>query len=109
MYRFSDYLRKTLSERDSVETIVGAKVPVVKFVDKITAIRVDISFENDTAIIANDTFASWKRQCPARPILVTIIKQFLMMRGLNEVATGGLGGFSVTCLMISMLQNLPRV
>jgi len=109
MHRFSNYLRKTVAEPDSVETIVGAKVPIIKFVDKITAIRVDISFENDTGIIANDTFASWKRQFPAMPILVTLIKQFLMMRGLNEVATGGLGGFSVTCLVTSMLQNMPRV
>jgi len=109
MHRFSNYLRKTVAEPDSVETIVGAKVPIIKFVDKVTAIRVDISFENDTGIIANDTFASWKRQFPAMPILVTLIKQFLMMRGLNEVATGGLGGFSVTCLVTSMLQNMPRV
>lgn len=109
MYRFSNYLRKTVAEPDSVETIIGAKVPIIKFVDKTTAIRVDISFENDTGIIANDTFASWKRQYPAMPILVTVIKQFLMMRGLNEVATGGLGGFSVTCLVTSMLQNMPRV
>lgn len=109
MYRFSNYLRKTVAEADSVETIIGAKVPIIKFVDKITAIRVDVSFENDTGIIANDTFASWKRQFPAMPILVTLIKQFLMMRGLNEVATGGLGGFSVTCLVTNMLQIMPRV
>lgn len=43
------------------------------------------------------------------PILVTIIKQFLLMRGLNEVMTGGLGGFSVTCLVVSLLQNMPQV
>lgn len=43
------------------------------------------------------------------PVLVTVIKQFLMMRGLNEVVHGGLGGFSVTCLVTSLLQNMPRV
>ena len=88
---------------------MGAKVPLVKFVDRTTAIKVDVSFENDTGVIANDTFALWKKQFPAMPLLVTIIKQFLMMRGMNEVQHGGLGGFSVTCLVTSLLQNMPRV
>lgn len=109
MRRFADYLRGSIAQKGSVEAITGAKVPIIKFVDQITGIRVDISFENDTGIIANETFDMWKHQFPAMPVLVTIIKQFLMMRGLNEVATGGLGGFSVTCLVTSMLQNLPRV
>lgn len=109
MHKFGGYLGRTIAEKDSVEVITGAKVPIIKFVDKITAIKVDISFENNTGIIANGTFASWQRQFPAMPILVTVIKQFLMMRGLNDVATGGLGGFSVTCLVTSMLQNMPRV
>ena len=109
MHHFGAYLGRTLAEKGSIEVITGAKVPIIKFVDRLTAIRVDVSFENDTGIIANDTFTSWKRQFPAMPILVTIIKQFLMMRGLNEVATGGLGGFSVTCLVTSVLQNMPRV
>ncbi|KAL8818995.1 MAG: hypothetical protein Q9191_007824 [Dirinaria sp. TL-2023a] len=109
MHRFANFLRSTIAEQGSIETITGAKVPIIKFVDRITAIRVDISFENNTGIIANDTFSLWKGQFPAMPILVTIIKQFLMMRGLNEVSTGGLGGFSVTCLVTSLLQNMPRV
>jgi len=98
-----------MAEHGSVEVIVGAKVPLVKFVDRITTIKVDISFENDTGIKANDTFSIWKRQYPAMPILVTILKQFLQMRGLNEVQHGGLGGFSVTCLVTSMFQNMPRI
>jgi non-canonical poly(A) RNA polymerase PAPD5/7 len=96
-------------EHASVEMIFGAKVPLIKFVDRITGLKVDLSFENDTGIIANGTFANWKAQFPAMPIIVTLIKQFLMMRGLNEVVNGGLGGFSVTCLVTSLLQNMPEV
>lgn len=43
------------------------------------------------------------------PILVLLIKHFLSMRGLNEPYVGGLGSFSVTCLVISMLQLLPSI
>lgn len=109
MRRFAKYLEDSGFTRTRCEVITGAKVPIIKFVERLTGIKVDVSFENDTGIIANDTFASWKRQYPAMPILVTIIKQFLMMRGLNEVQHGGLGGFSVTCLVTSLLQNMPRV
>ena len=110
IYRFGDFIRSSgIAQEGTVEVIPGAKVPLVKFVDRVTAIKVDVSFENDTGIIANDTFALWKKQFPAMPLLVTIIKQFLMMRGMNEVQHGGLGGFSVTCLVTSLLQNMPRV
>lgn len=110
MFKFANFLRGFgIARADSVEVIFGAKVPLVKFIDRITAIKVDMSFENDTGIVANDTFTAWKGQYPAMPILVTVIKQFLMMRGLNEVQHGGLGGFSVTCLVTSLLQNMPRV
>lgn len=110
MYSLGGFLEKSrVAQPGSVEVIVGAKVPILKFIDRVTAIKIDISFENSTGIVANDTFAEWKREFPAMPVLVTIIKQFLMMRGLNEVHRGGLGGFSVTCLVTSLLQNMPRV
>jgi len=31
------------------------------------------------------------------------------MRGLNEPVNGGIGGFSVICLVVSMLQLMPQV
>lgn len=108
--RFANFLRhEQVPEPGSVDMIFAAKVPLIKFVDRITGLKVDLSFENDTGIIANRTFSSWKAQFPAMPIIVNIVKQFLMMRGLNDVATGGLGGFSVTCLVTSLLQNMPEV
>lgn len=110
MHRFANYLRRSgVVEEDSVVVIPSAKVPLIKFVDQITGIRVDMSFENQTGLTANDTFKAWKRQYPAMPIIVTLIKQFLLMRGYNEVVNGGLGGFSVTCLVTSLMQNLPRI
>ncbi|KAL9129113.1 MAG: hypothetical protein Q9217_002356 [Psora testacea] len=110
MRKFGNFVsRSGLALPGTVEVIVGAKVPLVKFTDRITSIRIDVSFENDTGIIANKTFDEWKQHFPAMPVLVTVIKQFLMMRGLNEVMSGGIGGFSVTCLVTSLLQNMPRI
>lgn len=94
---------------DKIECVPKAKVPLVKYVDKITGLKVDISFENETGLIANKTFQEWKTTFPAMPIIVSLIKHLLAMRGLNEPVNGGIGGFSVICLVVSLLQNMPQV
>lgn len=110
LYDVARFLAKEgFAAEGSIETIANAKVPIVKYVDNRTGLSVDISFENDTGVIANRTFKEWKIQYPAMPILVTLVKQFLAMRGLNEPVNGGIGGFAVTCLVTSLLQLMPQV
>jgi non-canonical poly(A) RNA polymerase PAPD5/7 len=110
LFKFDHFLKnRNLSLNGDSEIVRSAKVPLVKYVDRITGLKIDISFENDTGLIANRTFQEWKAMFPAMPILVTLIKHFLAMRGLNEPVNGGIGGFSVTCLVVSLLQNMPQV
>ncbi|KFX94189.1 hypothetical protein V490_04486 [Pseudogymnoascus sp. VKM F-3557] len=110
LFRFRDFLdREQIAAPHSIEVISKAKVPLVKYIDYYTGLRVDVSFENDTGLIANKTFQNWKDTFPAMPILVTIVKQFLAMRGLNEPVNGGIGGFTVTCLVVSLLQHMPQI
>jgi non-canonical poly(A) RNA polymerase PAPD5/7 len=108
--RFADFLKKNgLAIHGTIDMIFKARVPLVKYVDRVTGLKVDISFENSTGLIANKTFQDWKAQYPAMPVLVTLVKHLLAMRGLNEPVNGGIGGFSVTCLVVSLLQNMPQV
>ncbi|KAL4881407.1 hypothetical protein BJY04DRAFT_207517 [Aspergillus karnatakaensis] len=108
IYAFAAFIKnKDLAVPGSVETIAHARVPILKFVDKVTGLKVDLSFDNDSGIVANKTFRQWKSEYPAMPVIVSIIKQFLLVRGLNEVPSGGLGGFSITCLVTSLLQHMP--
>lgn len=110
LYKFSKFLTsQRVADADSIEVIAHARVPLVKYVDKQTGLKVDISFENLGGVEAVDTFLRWKQRYPAMPILVTVIKHFLLMRGLNEPVNGGIGGFSVICLVVSMLQLNPQV
>jgi len=103
LFKLRNYLYNSdLAIRDSVECITSAKVPLVKYVDKLTGLRVDMSFENDTGLVANETFQQYKKLYPA-------IKHLLTMRGLNEPVNGGIGGFSVICLVVSLLQHMPQV
>lgn len=100
-------VRSGIASADSATAVTRAKVPIVKFTDIKTGIKVDISFENDSGLRANRTFQDWKLQFPDMPVIVVLIKQLLAMRDLNEVFHGGLGGFSIICLVVSMLQLMP--
>ena len=104
---FTKFIRSKGLAQGLVKPIFQAKVPIIKFVEKVSGLKVDLSFDNDTGVTANETFHRWKAQYPAMPILVSIIKHFLMMRGLNDVAFGGLGGFSIICLVTSFVQHFP--
>lgn len=109
IYAFAAFVKNLeIAVPGSIETIAHARVPILKFVDKLTGLRVDLSFDNDSGVIANGTFEDWKLDFPAMPVIVSVIKQFLLLRGLNEVPSGGLGGFSITCLVTSLLQHLPH-
>lgn len=110
LYKFKRFLEtQYVADGHSIQVIAHARVPLVKYVDKTTGLRVDVSFENMGGVGAVDTFLDWKKRYPAMPILVTVIKHFLLMRGLNEPVNGGIGGFSVICLVVSMLQLMPQV
>lgn len=107
MYKLANMI-KSRGICDQVIVIGKAKVPILKFVDDATGIKVDISFENDSGLCAIPTFKEWKQRYPQMPILVMVIKQFLTMRGLNEVFSGGIGGYTIICLVTSMLQHMPE-
>ncbi|KAK4495688.1 hypothetical protein PRZ48_012956 [Zasmidium cellare] len=110
MYGLSRYLQhEGIPRQGTLQVVAKAKVPIIKFVDDRTGIKVDISFENDTGLNAIDTFMRWKKQFPEMPFLVSIIKQYLSMRNLNEVFSGGLGGFTIICLVVSMLQRNAKL
>ena len=82
-----------------------AKVPIIKFVHGRTGIECDLSLENKTGLVTQETFAQWKEDFPdVFHHFIAVVKQFLVMRGLNDVHTGGLGGFSTVCLVYAYLS-----
>lgn len=84
--------------------IPSAKVPIIKFQDRLTGLDVDVSFENLSGVQAQSTFQDWKERYPDLSYMVALLKQLLVMRGLNEVHSGGLGGFSIICLIVAYLE-----
>lgn len=98
-----------VAKSNTATFIAKSKVPIVKFTDKRTGIKVDISFENTSGFPAIETFEAWKAQYPAMPVLVALVKQLLAMRGLNEVFSGGIGGFTTICMATHILQTVPEL
>jgi non-canonical poly(A) RNA polymerase PAPD5/7 len=100
-------MRTNLCLRDSATLIANARVPIIKWIDDLTGLHVDLSFDNASGTNVVGMYHDWNQKYPTLPILASIIKQFLMMRSLNDVAIGGLGGYSVICLVVSFLQHTP--
>ncbi|WAQ86344.1 hypothetical protein PtA15_7A70 [Puccinia triticina] len=45
----------------------------------------------------------------AAKCLILVVKSVLKQRGMNEVYTGGLGSYSIICLVVSFLQLHPKI
>ncbi|KAG5362637.1 Poly(A) RNA polymerase protein 1 [Yarrowia sp. B02] len=108
IYQLSSVIRGRMKVSE-LQTITKARVPIIKFIDSRTGVHVDISFEKDGGIKTASTITKWSKSMPALRPLVLIVKQFLSSRRLNEVFTGGLGGFSVICMVYSFLIQHPRI
>ncbi|KAK6505979.1 hypothetical protein TWF506_010906 [Arthrobotrys conoides] len=97
-----------LPQSGTLVPILSAKVPIIKYKDRLTGLSVDISFENPSGLIAIRTFNQWREVFPEMPKLALLLKQFLAIRGINEPFNGGLGSFSLICMIVSMLQLMPE-
>lgn len=104
-----DALRANKMIFEHSDEIVSAKVSLVKFVDSVTQFPVDVSFSISGGVSALELMNKNLRRYPALRPLTLIIKQFLLMRGLNEVYSGGLGSFGLTSMITSFLQMHPMI
>jgi non-canonical poly(A) RNA polymerase PAPD5/7 len=91
----------------NITVISNSKVPIVKYTDTITNFQFDVSFNILNGV---QSVSIVKRMLdetvigkPAKS-LVYVLKQFLMQRNLNEVFTGGIGSYSLLCMIISFLK-----
>ncbi|KAH8406972.1 hypothetical protein KR222_002136, partial [Zaprionus bogoriensis] len=90
---------------ESVSVLDKASVPVVKFTDRVSQVKFDISFNTSTGVKAAELVKRFIKQFPELPKLVMVLKQFLMLQGLNEVySSGGISSYALTLMCISFLQ-----
>ena len=92
----------------SLMVLDKTSVPIIKFTDRRTKVKVDISFNMESGLLSAEKIKSYLKQYAILDKLVLVIKQFLYQRTLNEVYTGGIGSYSLILLVVSFLQRHPR-
>ncbi|XP_056142956.1 terminal nucleotidyltransferase 4A-like [Lampris incognitus] len=92
-----------------IKVLDKATVPIIKLTDQETKVKVDISFNMETAVRASQRIKSYLKSYSVLPPLIFVLKQFLLQRDLNEVFTGGISSYSLILMAISFLQLHPRI
>ena len=103
-----DFLTADIAMEGSILVLDRTTVPIIKFIDKLTEVKVDISFNQQTGLESAHMISGFCQQYPILPKLVLVLKQFLTQRNLNEVFHGGISSYSLILLIVSFLQLHPR-
>ncbi|KAF9303213.1 hypothetical protein BGZ74_004184 [Mortierella antarctica] len=92
-----------------IEVIRKAKVPLVKFKERITGFACDVSFDIKSGISSSSVVKDYMREWKVLRPMVLMIKYFLMLKGHNEVYNGGLGSYTTMLMILSFLQMHPQI
>lgn len=101
--------QKDVAEPFSIKLLDKATVPIIKLTDRLTDVKVDISFNVETGVKAARFIKDHLKKYSVLPYLIFVLKQFLLQRDLNEVFTGGISSYSLILMAISFLQLHPRI
>ena len=92
--------------------IASSKVPIVKYTDSVTNFQVDVSFNTtngvEAVVVVRKMLDDSMLKEPIR-ILMYVLKQFLHQRNLSEVFSGGIGSYSLLCMIVSFLRMHPKI
>ncbi|KAJ3004744.1 UNVERIFIED_CONTAM: hypothetical protein HDU68_004915, partial [Siphonaria sp. JEL0065] len=88
----------------SVQFLRKARVPILKLVDSLTKLQVDICFNVVGGYLAVESVKEWVKRVEGLRELVLLVKLYLNGRDLNEVFTGGVGGYSIVVWCLAFLK-----
>lgn len=74
-----------------------------------TKLKVDIILNSTSGLDSAGIIRDMTDTYPVLRPICLIVKHLLALRNLNEVYTGGLGGYAIVCLVYSFLQMHPKV
>ncbi|KAG0356714.1 hypothetical protein BC939DRAFT_437955 [Gamsiella multidivaricata] len=108
--RFQDlFVLKTLFQRYSmkdVEVIQGARVPILKFTDHKTGIKVDLNYGQYTGLYNTRMIQSYVRIDDRVHTFLMVLKAFVKARGINAPELGSLSSYCYILMAISYFQTL---
>ncbi|CAO3586676.1 unnamed protein product [Absidia cylindrospora] len=109
LYSVSDALKKSGVCRQFPRIIGSATVPVLKCVDALTSIKIDIILYSQNGVECATYMSNVLDRYPCSRELTLMVKHLVALRYLHTVYTGGMGGLSLTCLVIRFLQTHSKV
>ncbi|ORX92810.1 Nucleotidyltransferase, partial [Basidiobolus meristosporus CBS 931.73] len=92
-----------------IRVVAKARVPIIKLQEAVSRYQVDISFNVENGVQSVPIIKEMVLKSPAVRPLVLLLKQFLLLRGLNEVYNGGLGSYSILLIVVNFLQLHPKL
>ena len=99
-------LAKSLSKKRlavEVQTILKARVPIIKFIERESKFAFDISFDVANGPEAAEIVLGLVNVMPAMSHLVMVLKVFLQQRELSEVYTGGIGSYALLVMVANFI------
>ncbi|KAI9335973.1 hypothetical protein BDR26DRAFT_865469, partial [Obelidium mucronatum] len=88
----------------SIQLLRKARVPILKMVDSLTRLSVDVCYNVAGGFAAVESVKAWVEKVEGLRELVLLVKLFLSGRELNEVFSGGVGGYSIVVWCLAFLK-----
>lgn len=102
------FLKAEIAIEDSIIVLDKTTVPIIKFTDKATEVKVDISFNHAGGLHSAQLICQYIQEFPLLSPLAMVIKQFLVQRQLNEIYYGGINSYSLILMLVSFFQIHAR-
>ncbi|XP_054253227.1 poly(A) RNA polymerase GLD2 isoform X2 [Indicator indicator] len=88
--------------------LIRAKVPIVKFRDKVSSVEFDLNVNNVVGI--RNTFLLRTYACVENRVrpLVVVVKKWASFHEINDASRGTLNSYSLVLMVLHYLQTLPE-
>uniref|UniRef100_A0A8C9VL94 polynucleotide adenylyltransferase n=1 Tax=Scleropages formosus TaxID=113540 RepID=A0A8C9VL94_SCLFO len=88
--------------------LIRAKVPILKFRDKVSGVEFDLNVNNIVGIRNTFLLRTYAYiESRVRPIIL-VIKKWARYRGINDASRGTLSSYSLVLMVLHYLQTLPE-
>ncbi|KAJ3124161.1 hypothetical protein HK098_001335 [Nowakowskiella sp. JEL0407] len=93
-------------DKDTLDLLLHIRIPILKFKSRIGGLKVDVIANTTSGNLSSQTVIHWVTEySPYLKPMVLLLKSWLNQREYDEVFTGGLGGYSVVNMMVSVMQR----
>ncbi|KAF8821238.1 Dna-directed Dna polymerase [Cardiosporidium cionae] len=96
--------RYQLAMSGSVSLILDARVPIIKFMDRSSGIRVDVCIDEESALRTSEFVREQLKRYPHLRPLIIFSKLFLQQRQFGDTFTGGVGSYLLFVMCLAFLQ-----